>query len=87
MKIVDEIDFMIKSLQIAKEEIEYAEEFNKGVDSDKKKDLKAWEWGSYQKTHRNPNGTLIRENLRTVSRLSSIVANKVKLSPYHSEVE
>ena len=76
------IDYMIQSLQLAKEEIEYAK---RCTDGESKDDL------YYCYTHpgyglRLPNGTIIRESLKMVGRMANIVANDVSLSPYCREV-
>lgn len=73
------IDYMIQSLQLAKEEILYAKRYLKKQDDEK--DL------FYQRGHmgygnRTPNGTIIRESLKQVGRMANIVANDVVLSPY-----
>lgn len=76
MTVKEKIDFMIMSLMIAKQELEYAEI------------CKEEENTSFRRyyNHREPNGTLIRENLKTVSRMSSIVSKEVTLTPYCSEI-
>lgn len=84
MKVEDQIDFMINSLMIAKEELQYAREFKKHNDQDIKKG-EAW-YKRYAYNHRAPNPTLIRENLKTVGRMSNIVAKRVTLSPYCKDI-
>ena len=37
-------------------------------------------------SNRSPNGTLIRESLKMVSRVANITAKKVTLSPYNTEL-
>lgn len=74
MKVSDKIDCMIQLLKMAKEELEYAKKYQ-GEDE------------NYKYYNRNPQGTLIRENLKTVSRLSSIASKEVLLTPYHSGIE
>lgn len=74
MDVKEKIDYMINSLKIAKEEIEYAEKY------------KAEPPNRYYDKRRNPNGTLIRENLKSVSRMSSIVAKDVILTPYCNDI-
>ncbi len=61
----ERIDYMISSLQVAKDEIAYFGNFD----------------GDLNK--RQPNGTIIREALRSVGRMAFLVANEVVLSPYH----
>lgn len=68
---------MIQFLQLAKEEIEYAEKYLK----EKSKDKDFYNCG-HMGHNRTPNGTVIRENLKQVGRMANIVANEVVLSPY-----
>lgn len=72
------IDYMIQSLQLAKDEIEYAKEYLDGKESDEK----YFDWGHKGYNNRNPNGTIIRESLKSVGRMANIVASEVTLSPY-----
>lgn len=65
----EKIDYMIQCLQVAKAECEFLEEYNS----------KNWETGSrWLCTHRTPNKSLIKDNLRNVSRMGFVVANEVK---------
>ena len=75
MTVVEQIDYMIQSLQVAKDEIEYAQEYELLPDVEK-----------YDDSIRTPNGTIIREALKMVGRMAYISANKVSLSPYCSEL-
>lgn len=84
MRVEEQIDFMIASLQIAKEELEYARKFKKEKDRDNT--IGASWWASYSYNHRNPNGTLIRENLKQVGRMANIVSQRIKLSQYNDEI-
>ena len=86
MDVKGQIDFMIAALKVAKDEIEYAERYKKLYEADKKKGVDNT-WSAKTYSMRNPNGTLIRENLKTVARMGNIVAHKIKLSPYCSDVE
>lgn len=71
----EKIDYMIQSLQLAKEEITYAKMYKKlGMGTKDYVDA------------RIPNGTIIRESLRMVGRMANIVANDVSLSPYCNEL-
>ena len=81
MTVEQKIDYMIQSLQVAKEEIAYAKEYLelKGIDED------FYQYG-HMGQDRNPNGTIIRESLRQVGRMANIVANDVVLSPYCSQL-
>ena len=73
MTVVEQIDYMIQSLQVAKDEIEYAQEYELLPDVEK-----------YDDSIRTPNGTIIREALKMVGRMANIAANNVCLSPYNS---
>lgn len=75
------IEYMIQSLQLAKEEISYAKEYV----GKKKKDDNFYQYGHMGQC-RNPNGTIIRESLKQVGRMANIVANDVTLSPYCSQL-
>lgn len=77
MTVVEQINYMIQSLQVAKDEIEYAEKYIK----ENNKDEDFYEYGHFGYERRNPNGTVIRESLKMVGRMANIVANKVSLSP------
>lgn len=75
MTVVEQIDYMIQSLQVAKDEIKYAEEYELLTEVE-----------IYDSTLRPPNGTIIREALKMVGRMAYITANKVSLSPYCGEL-
>ena len=77
---IDKIDYMIKSLYIAKDEIEYARAYNLRKKSDESfgHDF----YSGYGRTHRIPNGTTIRESLKMVGRMANQVANECTLTPY-----
>ena len=79
MTVEQKIDYMIQSLQLAKEEIGYAKSYLE----EKNKDEKFYQYG-HMGQNRSPNGTLIRENLKQVGRMANIVAKDVVLSPYCS---
>lgn len=72
------IDYMIQSLHLAKDEIEYAKEYL----SERESDEKFFDWGHKGYQSRNPNGTIIRESLKSVGRMANIVASEISLSPY-----
>lgn len=74
MNTKEKIDFMISALQIAKQEIEYKEKYEK--ESAKYEPAGYDDW-IYCRGHRAPNITLVRENLKTVSRYSSIVSKEI----------
>lgn len=74
MTVKEKIDYMILSLQVARDELEYAEKY---LNNAKNK---------YNNEKRTPNGTLIRESLRNVNRLSSICASEVIFGPYENEL-
>lgn len=69
----EKIDYMIHSLELVKEEIEYGEDYFKNSPTEP------------YNYNRCPNGTLIRETLKTVGRLSNIVAKNVTLGLYGSK--
>lgn len=69
----EKIDHMISCLKLARDEVEYAENY----------DFDA-QWTAYGERH--PNGTIIRENLKMVGRLENIVAKEVTLTPYCDKV-
>lgn len=72
MTVKEQIDYMILSLQIAKDEIDYAEKYIKK----QKKDEDFYSYGHMGYSNRSPNGTLIRESLKMVSRVANITAKK-----------
>ena len=82
MNVKEEIDYMIRSLQLAKSEIEYAEKYMKA----KQKDKDFYQWGHMGNDERMPNGTIIRESLKMVGRLANITASKVTLSCYEDKL-
>ena len=76
MNVESKIDCMIILLEVAKEELKYAHKYK-----EKEKD------SNFTYNKRFPNGTLIRENLKTVSRLARLCADEVILTPYSIGVE
>ena len=74
MDVKQKIDFMIMSLEIAKQELEYAESYLKNPPSNR------------NDNRRFPNATIIRENLKSVARIGAIVSKEIVLSPYCSEL-
>lgn len=81
---LNKIDYMIKSLYLAKDEIKYAQGYNLRKENDETmgRDF----YSEYGYSHRTPNGTIIRESLRMVSRIATQVANECTLSVYCDEV-
>lgn len=81
---LNKIDYMIESLYLAKDEIKYAQEYNlrKGNDETMGCDF----YSGYGYNHRTPNGTIIRESLKMVSRIAAQVANECILTNYCDEV-
>ena len=65
------IDYMIQCLQVAKAEYEYLDEWNVRDWADDRD-------ADWLLSHRTPNKSLIRENLRNVARMGFVVANEVK---------
>lgn len=78
MTILEQIDYMIKSLQLAKDELEYAEKYLREKDEDEK----FYDYGHFGNNNRTPNGTIIRENLKMVGRMGFILSKKIALSRY-----
>lgn len=74
MTVKEKIDYMILSLQVARDELEYAEKY---LNNSKNK---------YNNEKRTPNGALIRELLRNVNRLLSICASEIIFGPYENEL-
>lgn len=74
----EKIKFMISSLQVALDELEYAEKYKELYDGfiKKEKETGKWDWYELGK-HRSPNGTLIRESLKNVARLAPLVAHEI----------
>jgi hypothetical protein len=83
MNVKEQIDYMIKSLQLAKSEIEYAEKY---MNTKKKEGADFYSWNHMGHDARQPNGTIIRESLKMVGRLANITAGKVALSPYSENI-
>lgn len=83
MNQIDKIDYMIKSLEVAKDEIEYAKmwENKKNQQGDN-----FYRYSGYGYNHRAPNKTIIREALRMVGRMANRVANEISFSSYCSEL-
>ena len=77
----EKIKFMISSLQVALDELEYAEKYKQLYDKliEKEKKTSEWDWYELAK-YRSPNGTLIRESLKNVARLAPLVAHEVVFS-------
>jgi hypothetical protein len=73
---LNKIDYMIKTLYLAKDEIKYAQEYNlrKGNDETMGRDF----YSGY--------GTIIRESLKMVSRIAAQVANECILTNCCDEV-
>jgi hypothetical protein len=81
---LNKIDYMIESLYLAKDEIKYAQEYNLRKENDETmgRDF----YSNYGYNHRTPNGTIIRESLKMVSRIAVQVANECILTNYCDEV-
>jgi hypothetical protein len=82
MNVKEQIDYMIRSLQLAKSEIEYAEKYI----NTKNKDKDFYQYGHMGYDARQPNGTIIRESLKMVGRVANITASKIALSPYSNKL-
>lgn len=76
---INKIDYMIKSLYLARDEIEYAQAYQlrKSTDESFNTDF----YSGYGSDHRTPNGTIIRESLKMVARLANQLANECTLTP------
>lgn len=74
MTSIEKIDYMISCLKVAKEEMVYSEKYNK-----KEKEFTSYshEYFNWSRNNRAPNQTLIRENIRNVSRIGFILAGEV----------
>ena len=77
---------MIKSLYLAKDEIKYAQEYNLRKENDENMGCDFYLCSGYGYNHRTPNGTIIRESLKMVSRIAAQVANECTLSNYCDEI-
>lgn len=73
---VDKIDYMINSLNLAKQEILYAQKYKEEIKNNP--DI------IYVK--KNPNGTIIRESLNMVGRLAYQVSNNIALSAHNNKL-
>lgn len=74
----EKIKFMISSLQVALDELEYAEKYEREYNRLKAEEEKTGKWNWYELgAYRTPNGTLIREALKNVARLAPLVAHEV----------
>ena len=70
MRLIDKITYMINTLELTVEEIEYAKGYLR--EENKSRDLL-----EFHNEHRCPNMTLIRENLKTIQRLFGIIAKEI----------
>lgn len=76
METTQKIEFMMASLQVALEELEYKEWYTTKCKEDKKNGGCIY---NFIPGNRIPNMTLVRENLKTVGRYSSIVAKEIQM--------
>ena len=81
---LEKIDYMIKSLQLAKDEVEYAQAYylRKSTDKSFNEDF----YDGFGEDHRVPNGTTIRESLRMVGCLANQLANECTLTSYCEKI-
>lgn len=77
---------MIKTLYFAKDEIEYAQKYNLKKENDRTMGRDFYSYSNFGYDHRMPNGTIIRESLKMVSRLAAQVANECTLNAYCDEL-
>ena len=80
---LEKIDYMIQSLQLAKDEINYANNYK---NKQEEQGDKFYSYCGYGTIHRSPNGTIIRESLRMVGRMVNQIANECTLTPYCREI-
>lgn len=74
----EKIKFMISSLQVALDELEYAEKYETVYNRLNAEEEATGKWNWYELgAYRTPNGTLIRESLKNVARLAPLVAHEV----------
>lgn len=83
MNQIEKIDYMIKSLEVAKDEIGYAETWN---DKKNQQGKEFYNYSGYGNNHRHPNGTIMRESLRMIGRMANQIANEISLTSYCSEL-
>lgn len=67
------IEYMIQTLQITLDELQYREEYKKKEDGLEEGGYHHW----FYEQNRTPNLTLIHENLKTVGRYSRIVEKEI----------
>lgn len=70
--VLDDIDYMINTLCLAKRELGYAV-----VYESERNILNEDQWIGFIKDHQQPSGTIIREGLKQVSRVSRKLADEV----------
>lgn len=70
--VLDDIDCMIKTLYLAKRELGYAV-----VYESERNILDEEQWVDFIEDHQQPSGTIIREGLKQVSRVSRKLADEV----------
>lgn len=74
----EKIKFMISSLQVALDELEYAEKYETVYNRLNEEEKATGKWNWYELgAYRTPNGTLIRESLKNVARLAPLVAHEI----------
>lgn len=83
---LNKIDYMIKTLYLAKDEIEYAQKYNLKKENEETMGCDFYSYSNFGYGHRMPNGTVIKESLKMVSRLAAQVANECTLSVYCDEL-
>ena len=79
MKQMEKINYMIKSLEVAKNEIEYAELYKqKKIEQGDK----FYDYSGFGRNHRCPIGATVKEALRMIGRMTNQVEKEVSLSSY-----
>lgn len=74
MNQLDKIDFMIKSLELVKDEVLYAKTYN-GHKRSQGKDF----WTNYGNDHRSPCKATVEDTLKTVGRISFQLSHDIDL--------
>lgn len=71
----EKIEYMIKCLEIAKEEYDYSAQY---IAEKPDYNTNSEEWRTFYNIKRTPNRSLIADNLRNVARMGFLLANEVQ---------
>lgn len=77
MNTIEKIDYMMASLQIAKDEISYSIEYKKIKKEERKRNINPWDYNSKLYKKRTPNLTIIRENLKMIGRMGFVTSKEI----------